>query len=28
VFTVGAYEVLAMFLRSFEIDLDDDLKRK
>ncbi len=28
VFTVGAYEVLAMALRSFDVDLDDDLKRK
>lgn len=26
VFTVGAYEVLAMFLRSFEVELDDDLR--
>jgi alkylhydroperoxidase family enzyme len=28
VFTVGAYEVLAMAFRSFEIELDDDLRRK
>jgi alkylhydroperoxidase family enzyme len=28
VFTVGAYEVLAMALRSFGVELDDDLKRK
>jgi alkylhydroperoxidase family enzyme len=28
VFTVGAYEVLALALRSFAVDLDDDLKRK
>jgi len=28
VFTVGAYEVLAMALRSFDVELDDDLKRK
>jgi alkylhydroperoxidase family enzyme len=28
VFTVGAYEVLALALRSFDIELDDDLKRK
>jgi alkylhydroperoxidase family enzyme len=26
VFTVGAYEVFAMALRTFEVDLDDDLK--
>ncbi len=25
VFTVGAYEVFAMALRTFEVDLDDDL---
>jgi alkylhydroperoxidase family enzyme len=28
VFTVGAYEILAMAFRSFGIELDDDLKRK
>jgi alkylhydroperoxidase family enzyme len=28
VFTVGGYEVLAMALRSFDVELDDDLKRK
>jgi alkylhydroperoxidase family enzyme len=28
VFTVGAYEVLAMALRSFGVELDGDLKRK
>ena len=28
VFTVGAYEVLAMAFRSFGIELDDDLRRK
>jgi alkylhydroperoxidase family enzyme len=28
VFTVGAYEVLAMALRSFGVELDADLKRK
>ncbi len=28
VFTVGAYEVLAMALRSFGVELDDDLRRK
>jgi alkylhydroperoxidase family enzyme len=28
VFTVGAYEVLALALRSFDVELDDDLKRK
>ncbi len=28
VFTVGAYEILAMALRSFAVELDDDLKRK
>jgi alkylhydroperoxidase family enzyme len=28
VFTVGAYEVLAMALRSFGVQLDDDLLRK
>ena len=28
VFTVGAYEVLALALRSFAVELDDDLKRK
>jgi alkylhydroperoxidase family enzyme len=28
VFTVGAYEVLAMAFRSFGVELDDDLKRK
>jgi len=27
VFTVGAYEILAMALRSFGVELDDDLKR-
>ena len=26
VFTVGAYEVLAMALRSFDVELDDDLQ--
>lgn len=26
VFTVGAYDVLAMALRTFEVDLDDDLQ--
>jgi alkylhydroperoxidase family enzyme len=26
-FTVGAYDVLAMFLRTFEVDLDDDLRK-
>jgi hypothetical protein len=25
VFTVGAYEVLAMVLKSFRVELDDDL---
>ena len=25
VFTVGAYEVFAMALRTFDVDLDDDL---
>jgi alkylhydroperoxidase family enzyme len=28
VFTVGAYEVLALAFRSFGVELDDDLKRK
>jgi alkylhydroperoxidase family enzyme len=28
VFTVGAYEILAMAFKSFGIELDDDLKRK
>jgi alkylhydroperoxidase family enzyme len=28
VFTVGAYELLAMAFRSFGVELDDDLKRK
>jgi alkylhydroperoxidase family enzyme len=28
VFTVGAYEILAMAFRSFGVELDDDLKRK
>ena len=28
VFTVGAYETLAMAFRSFGVELDDDLKRK
>ena len=28
VFTVGAYEILALAFRSFGIELDDDLKRK
>jgi alkylhydroperoxidase family enzyme len=28
VFTVGAYEILAMAFRSFGIELDDDLRRK
>jgi alkylhydroperoxidase family enzyme len=28
VFTVGAYEILAMALRSFGVELDDDLRRK
>jgi AhpD family alkylhydroperoxidase len=28
VFTVGAYEVLAMAFRSFGVQLDDDLRRK
>ena len=27
VFTVGAYDVLAMAMRSFRIELDDDLVR-
>ena len=26
VFTVGAYEVFAMALRTFDVELDDDLK--
>ena len=26
VFTVGAYDLLAMALRTFEIELDDDLR--
>jgi len=28
VFTVGAYETLAMAFRSFGVEIDDDLKRK
>ena len=28
VFTVGAYEILALAFRSFGVELDDDLKRK
>jgi hypothetical protein len=28
VFTVGAYEILALAFRSFGIELDDDLQRK
>ncbi len=28
VFTVGAYEILAMAFRSFDVELDDDLRRK
>jgi alkylhydroperoxidase family enzyme len=28
VFTVGCYEALALALRSFDVELDDDLKRK
>ena len=28
VFTVGAYELLAMAFRSFGVELDDDLRRK
>jgi alkylhydroperoxidase family enzyme len=28
VFTVGAYEVLALAIRSFDVELDEDLKRK
>jgi alkylhydroperoxidase family enzyme len=28
VFTVGAYDILAMAFRSFDIELDDDLRRK
>jgi alkylhydroperoxidase family enzyme len=28
VFTVGAYEVLAMAFRSFDVELDEDLRRK
>jgi alkylhydroperoxidase family enzyme len=28
VFTVGAYETLAMAFRSFDVELDDDLRRK
>ena len=28
VFTVGAYETLALAFRSFGIELDDDLRRK
>jgi alkylhydroperoxidase family enzyme len=27
VFTVGAYEILAMVMRSFDVELDDDLRR-
>jgi alkylhydroperoxidase family enzyme len=26
VFTVGAYEVFAMAMRTFDVELDDDLK--
>ena len=26
VFTIGAYEAFAMFLRTFEVDVDDDLQ--
>ena len=28
VFTVGAYEILAMAFRSFGVELDEDLRRK
>lgn len=28
VFTVGAYDVLAMALRSFDVELDDDLRKR
>lgn len=28
VFTVGAYDLLAMALRSFEVELDDDLRKR
>jgi AhpD family alkylhydroperoxidase len=28
VFTVGAYDLLAMALRSFDVDLDDDLRKR
>jgi alkylhydroperoxidase family enzyme len=28
VFTVGAYEILALAFRSFRIELDEDLQRK
>ncbi len=28
VFTVGAYEVLALAIRSFDVELDEDLRRK
>jgi len=28
VFTVGAYETLAMAFRSFGVEIDDDLNRK
>ncbi len=28
VFTVGAYDLLAMAMRSFGVELDDDLVRK
>jgi hypothetical protein len=28
VFTVGAYEILALAFRSFRIELDEDLERK
>ena len=28
VFTVGAYEILALAFRSFRIELDEDLRRK
>jgi hypothetical protein len=27
VFTVGAYDLLAMALRTFDVELDDDLRR-
>ena len=28
VFTVGAYDLLAMAFRTFDVELDDDLKRR